>query len=251
MTQVDLSNYRKLYIKVAKEYVDKILTSLVKLIGNPSDKESINILYISSHSLVSQSQVMKFENIANISASIEKTSKDILEGRLNFDANVAEVLKKSAGEISLSIGTIEKESTEKNPNNLVEQNNTNVKNNLKILIIEDDEFIQKFYSTKLLEQQVQVQIASNGEEGLAKMKEFNPNLVLLDLIMPKMDGFAVLNARSQDEVLRKIPVVVFSTLGQEKDVQNAQKLGANGYINKGFFDFNSMITTINNVMKSG
>ena len=104
---------------------------------------------------------------------------------------------------------------------------------MKILIIEDDKFFQKFYSTKLSEQKVEVEVASDGEEGLMKMKEFNPDLVLLDLIMPKMDGFAVLNQRMQDEILKKIPVIIFSTLGQEKDVKQAQKLGANGYINKG------------------
>lgn len=122
---------------------------------------------------------------------------------------------------------------------------------MKILLIEDDKFFQKFYSTKLQENKVEVEVASDGEEGLLKMRSTNPDLILLDLIMPKMDGFAVLTARSQDESLKKIPVIVFSTLGQEKDVAQAQKLGANGYINKGFFDFNNMITTINKVMKSG
>ena len=121
---------------------------------------------------------------------------------------------------------------------------------MKILIIEDDKFFQKFYSTKLAERKVEVEIASDGEEGLTKMRDFKPNLVLLDLIMPKMDGFAVLAARSQDENLKKIPVIVFSTLGQEKDVENAQQLGANGYISKGSFDFNSMVEKINQVMSS-
>lgn len=121
---------------------------------------------------------------------------------------------------------------------------------MKVLIIEDDKFFQKFYSTKLQERKVEVEVASDGEEGLAKMRDFKPDLILLDLIMPKMDGFAVLASRSQDEGLKKIPVIVFSTLGQEKDVQNAKMLGANGYINKGSFDFNSMVAKINQVMSS-
>jgi CheY-like chemotaxis protein len=121
---------------------------------------------------------------------------------------------------------------------------------MKILLIEDDIFFQKFYSTKLKENKVEVEVAGDGEEGLVKMRNTAPDLVLLDLIMPKVDGFAVLSARSQDENLKKIPVVVFSTLGQEKDIAQAQQLGANGYINKGFFDFNSMVATINQVMKS-
>lgn len=121
---------------------------------------------------------------------------------------------------------------------------------MKILLIEDDKFFQKFYFNKLQENKVEVEVAGDGEEGLMKMRSTNPDLVLLDLIMPKVDGFAVLTARSQDESLKKIPVIVFSTLGQEKDIETAQKLGANGYINKGFFDFNNMVATINQVMKS-
>jgi CheY-like chemotaxis protein len=120
---------------------------------------------------------------------------------------------------------------------------------MKILLIEDDKFFQKFYSTKLQENKVEIEVAGDGEEGLFKMKTVNPDLVLLDLIMPKMDGFGVLTARLQDENLRKIPVIVFSTLGQEKDIAKAQELGANGYVNKGFFDFNDMVATINQVMK--
>jgi len=120
---------------------------------------------------------------------------------------------------------------------------------MKILLVDDDKFFQKFYSTKLKENKVEVEVAGDGEEGLVKMRSIRLDLVLLDLIMPRMDGFAFLTARSRDTKLKKIPVIVFSTLGQEKDVQNAQKLGANGYINKSFFDFNNMVSTINQVMK--
>ena len=121
---------------------------------------------------------------------------------------------------------------------------------MKILLIEDDKFFQNFYSVKLKERKVEVEVASNGEEGLIKMKNFKPDLILLDLIMPKMDGFGVLATREKDEELRKIPVIVFSTLGMEKDVENAQRLGANGYINKGSFDFQSMVAKINKVISS-
>jgi CheY-like chemotaxis protein len=121
---------------------------------------------------------------------------------------------------------------------------------MKILLIEDDKFFQKFYLTKLAENKVEVIIAVDGEDGLIKMMETKPDLVLLDLIMPKVDGFAVLTARSQNEILMRIPVIVFSTLNQEKDIERARILGANGYINKGSFDFNNMVHIVNEVMKS-
>lgn len=120
---------------------------------------------------------------------------------------------------------------------------------MKILLIEDDKFFQKFYNLKLKEQNIEVDVASDGEEGLLKMRQFMPDLVLLDLIMPKLDGFSVLKARLGDQNLIKIPVIVFSTLGQEQDIQNAKKLGATDYVNKSFFDFGNMMAKINNVMK--
>jgi two-component system, chemotaxis family, chemotaxis protein CheY len=120
---------------------------------------------------------------------------------------------------------------------------------MKILLIEDDKFFQKFYAVKLQESKVEMEVAGNGEEGLVKMKSIKPDMVLLDLIMPKMDGFAVLKARSQDPELMKIPVVVFSTLGQEKDVMTAKSLGANGYVNKSTFDFDKLVGTLNQVLK--
>lgn len=111
---------------------------------------------------------------------------------------------------------------------------------MKILIIEDDKFFQKFYSTKLSGEGYEVVIAVDGEDGLQKVVEVQPDLILLDMIMPKKDGFEVLESLSQDEYLKKIPVMVFSTLGQEQDVARAKALGAVDYINKSFFDFETL-----------
>lgn len=116
---------------------------------------------------------------------------------------------------------------------------------MKILLIEDDKFFQKFYSFKLKEQKIEVEVASDGEEGLIKMRSIKPDVILLDLIMPKKDGFSVLQARLSDENLKKIPVIVFSTLGQEQDVKKAIQLGATSYINKSFFNFDETINKIN------
>lgn len=115
---------------------------------------------------------------------------------------------------------------------------------MKVLLIEDDRFFQKFYSAKLREQNIEVEAASDGEEGLLKMHNVNPDVVILDLIMPKKDGFSVLHARQMDENLKKIPVIVFSTLGQEKDLEKAKNLGATDYINKSFFNFDEIMTKI-------
>ena len=115
---------------------------------------------------------------------------------------------------------------------------------MKIIIIEDDHFFQNFYSNKLKEQGYEVEIASDGQEGIDKMKIFAPDLVLLDLIMPVKDGFKVLEELNADPTMSKFPVVVFSTLGQESDVKKAIGLGAKAYINKSFFDFDKFLKTV-------
>ena len=115
---------------------------------------------------------------------------------------------------------------------------------MKVLLVEDDNFFRSFYSSKLQEKNVQIETAVDGEDGLAKIKIFQPDLVLLDIIMPKKDGFDVLKEMAQLQLLPKIPVLVFSTLGQENDVEKARQLGASGYVNKSFFDFDRLYARI-------
>lgn len=111
---------------------------------------------------------------------------------------------------------------------------------MRLLLVEDDTFFREFYSAKLKAEGMEVEVASDGEEGLKKAAEVKPDLILLDIIMPKKDGFDVLQSLSQNATLKKIPVIVFSTLGQESDVEKAKKLGAIDYINKSFFDFDGL-----------
>lgn len=115
---------------------------------------------------------------------------------------------------------------------------------MKILLVEDDKFFREFYAQKLREKGVEVFQAGDGEEGLQKVGESIPDLILLDIIMPKKDGFQVLEELGKNDATKKIPVLVFSTLGQEKDVEKAKSLGAKGYVNKSFFDFEALYNKI-------
>lgn len=120
---------------------------------------------------------------------------------------------------------------------------------MKLLIVEDDMFSQKFYSTKLTESGYEVVIASDGLEAMQTIAKIMPDVILLDLIMPKMDGFEVLKQLSLDPALKKIPVIVFSSLEQEQDVEKARALGAVEIVNKSFLDFGSLLTKISSVIK--
>ncbi|OGK24975.1 hypothetical protein A2954_05280 [Candidatus Roizmanbacteria bacterium RIFCSPLOWO2_01_FULL_37_12] len=121
---------------------------------------------------------------------------------------------------------------------------------MKLLLIEDDIFFRRFYVEKLKEKGFVVEEADDGEQGLEKLKTFKPDLAVLDIIMPKKDGFEVLRSMQQDPTLKRIPVLVFSTLGQETDVEKAKSLGASDYVNKSLFDFNQLLAKINTLTKS-
>lgn len=114
----------------------------------------------------------------------------------------------------------------------------------KILIVEDDIFFQKFYKTKLTEAGYEVSSASNGEDGINMAKVVNPDLILLDIIMPVKDGFEVLRTLKPDPSLVNTKIIVFSTLGQEQDIKIALSLGAIDYVNKTFFDFDTLLGKI-------
>lgn len=120
---------------------------------------------------------------------------------------------------------------------------------MRLLLIEDDKFFHNFYARKLTEVGFMVEVASDGKEGLEKMRANKPDLVLLDLIMPTMDGFEVLTEKAKDATLKPIPVLVFSTLGQESDIKRAKELGATDYANKSFFDFDLLRKKIESLIK--
>lgn len=94
MTPIDLGSYKSIYLKSAKEYVDKMFVSLDKLSSDASNKDALNNLHISSHSLKSQSQVMGFMDIANICLDIEKISDGALKGIVQLNnENLSEIRK--------------------------------------------------------------------------------------------------------------------------------------------------------------
>jgi DNA-binding response OmpR family regulator len=102
----------------------------------------------------------------------------------------------------------------------------------KILVAEDDNFLANAYRVKLTKSSYEVKIVVDGEETLQVLKNYIPDLIILDLIMPKKDGFAVLEEIKKNESLKKIPCIVASNLGQKEDIDRAKGLGADDYIIK-------------------
>jgi len=114
----------------------------------------------------------------------------------------------------------------------------------KILMVEDEEIMIDLLQRKIAQEGYEISVARNGEEGLAAMKEKKPDLVLLDIIMPKMGGFEVMEKMQKDKDLKKIPVIVISNSGQPVEIDRAQKMGAEDWLIKTEFDPQEVIEKI-------
>lgn len=121
--------------------------------------------------------------------------------------------------------------------------------NKKILIIEDDKFLRQLIVQKLSNEGYETAEAVDGEEGLKKIQEEKPDLVLLDLILPGMDGFEVLTRAQEKEELSRIPVIILSNLGQREDVERGLNLGARDYLIKAHFTPKEIIEKVKNALK--
>ena len=104
-----------------------------------------------------------------------------------------------------------------------------------ILLVEDDTFLSNIYKTKFEMEGYQVITAMDGEAGLTFVKTKKPDLILLDILLPKMDGFSVLKEIKADEKIKDIPVILLTNLGQKDDVSKGLELGAVDYLIKAHF----------------
>jgi len=118
-----------------------------------------------------------------------------------------------------------------------------------ILIIEDDKFLRQLVAQKLLKEGYDVSEAIDGEEGMRMIREEKPDLVLLDLILPGIDGFEVLSQMRKDEKLSQIPVIILSNLGQKEDVERGLNLGAIDYLIKAHFTPGEIIEKVKKALK--
>lgn len=101
-----------------------------------------------------------------------------------------------------------------------------------ILLVDDDLTLREMYEERLKTEGFDIIQASNGEEALAKARESKPNIILLDVMMPKINGFDVLKEIKSDPELKDIPVIILTALIQDVDKLQGKKLGAADYIVK-------------------
>lgn len=128
---------------------------------------------------------------------------------------------------------------------------TTEKNLAHVLLVEDDSFLANIYKTKFEMEGFKVSVAENGEAGLADAKKKNPDVILLDILLPKMDGFVALEKLKADTETKAIPVILLTNLGQKDDVQKGLELGADDYLIKAHFKPSETVEKVRKVLGKG
>lgn len=119
----------------------------------------------------------------------------------------------------------------------------------KILIIEDDSIMQKALQEYLTEEGFEVVCAIDGEIGERMVKSEKPDLALLDIVLPKKDGYEVLEAIKKDEATKEIPVLLLTNLGSMEDIEKALQLGATNYLVKADYRLEEVVAKIKEILK--
>ncbi len=118
----------------------------------------------------------------------------------------------------------------------------------KILLAEDDPFIVDIYTTKLKQAGFEVDVVSEGEEVLKKAREKKPDLLLLDIVLPTMNGWEILRAIRQSEDLKDLPVVILSNLYQKDEVEKGLKFGALKYLIKAHYTPSEVVEEVKKIL---
>jgi len=101
-----------------------------------------------------------------------------------------------------------------------------------VFVVEDDSFLVQAYQIKFEKEGMEVWVAADGEEAINFLKKEPPNVILLDIMLPKVSGFSVLEAMRKDERWKGVPVIILSNLGQQQDIERGKALGVVEYIVK-------------------
>jgi len=125
----------------------------------------------------------------------------------------------------------------------------NKNNKITLLIVEDDVFLADLYKTKFELEGFNILVAYDGEKGLDLAKKNRPALILLDLVLPKLSGFQVLESLKAESDYAAIPVILLTNLSQKSDVDKGLKMGADDYLIKAHFMPSEVVGKIKKILK--
>ncbi|MFZ2190522.1 MAG: response regulator [Candidatus Magasanikiibacteriota bacterium] len=120
---------------------------------------------------------------------------------------------------------------------------------INVHLVEDDTFLANIYKTKFEMEGFKITHSENGEAGLNDIKKKKPDIVLLDILLPKMDGFVVLQEIKKDPNIKDIPVILLTNLGQKDDVEKGLEMGASDYLIKAHFKPSEVVEKVREILK--
>lgn len=121
----------------------------------------------------------------------------------------------------------------------------------RVLVVEDEEFLAQALKDNLAAEGCAVDIAANGEEAMARVRKGHPDIILLDLLMPKKDGFGVIEELKASPEWRSIPVIVLSNLGGDAEIKRAINLGADDYFVKSQHPIQEVVEKVKEYLSGG
>ncbi len=182
---------------------------------------------------------------------IEKTSKlGAVDHLIKAQFDPAEVVRKVHSH--LNPGALEALPKQAAPApTIMQESGADDSGAIKILLVEDDKFLRDICRTKLLKEGFNVHEAIDGEQALQDIESAQPDIVLLDIILPNIDGYQVLTEirANQNPKIAKVPIIMLSNLGQEDDIKRALDLGANNYLVKAHFTTDEIVEKIKKELK--
>lgn len=123
------------------------------------------------------------------------------------------------------------------------------KNSIHVLLVEDDVFLAGIYQKKFEMEGYKVTLVDNGDKVIPEVKKKTPDIILLDVLLPKRDGFSVLSLLKEDDGLKKIPVIMLTNLGQKDDVEKGLAAGAADYLIKAHFKPSEIVDKVRKVLQ--
>lgn len=118
----------------------------------------------------------------------------------------------------------------------------------KLLLIEDDPFIRDIYNVKFSQEGFEVSMAENGVEALKKMEQLVPDVILLDIIMPYMDGMETLKNIRNKEEWKKIPVIMLTNISEKEKITESEDYGISDYLIKSQFTPSEVVQKVKNLL---
>lgn len=118
-----------------------------------------------------------------------------------------------------------------------------------ILLVEDDVFLIDIYTTKLKEVGFSVEVAQDGEECMRKIKEKSPDLLLLDIVLPSLNGWEILRQIKKDDKLKSLKIVILSNLGEKEEIEKGINFGVSKYLVKAHYTPSEVVEEIEKILE--